>query len=298
MPIISKKRRHDQLEKNYTQRLTQRELGPYAFETCMPVTTSRAITAEDDRNKFSGVIPKLCQLLDREGDVDEALLCTPAAIQVCKIPDEGRHFCGYRNIQMLLLCLNGHARLSDDTQLTIPYLQDMIERAWDRGYNSHGRAQTGGIRGTRKHIGTPEAEALLLSLNIPCTGNVFSGKTAEKDLLDFVEAYFANPAGDANASGRNPAKTHTCAQPPIFMQRPRHSLTIVGLEKAKNGKRRLIVFDPAWKPPVVMRSTDALPMSVVESSWSRKLVLSAYRKSRRYLRRFDSFETLSVDSSG
>lgn len=35
-------------------------------------------------------------------------------------------------------------------------LQDMIERAWDMGFNSHGRIATGGIRGTRKHIGTSE----------------------------------------------------------------------------------------------------------------------------------------------
>lgn len=35
-------------------------------------------------------------------------------------------------------------------------LQDMIEDAWDRGFNSQGRVETGGIRGTRKYIGTPE----------------------------------------------------------------------------------------------------------------------------------------------
>lgn len=35
-------------------------------------------------------------------------------------------------------------------------LQDMIERAWDMGFNSHGRIAMGGIRGTRKHIGTSE----------------------------------------------------------------------------------------------------------------------------------------------
>ena len=35
-------------------------------------------------------------------------------------------------------------------------LQDMIERAWDMGFNSTGRTETGGIKGTRKFIGTPE----------------------------------------------------------------------------------------------------------------------------------------------
>lgn len=39
---------------------------------------------------------------------------------------------------------------------TIFELQDLIERAWDLGYNPKGRLETGGIKGTRKFIGTPE----------------------------------------------------------------------------------------------------------------------------------------------
>ena len=35
-------------------------------------------------------------------------------------------------------------------------IQDYIENAWDMGINVHGRLETGGIKGTRKYIGTPE----------------------------------------------------------------------------------------------------------------------------------------------
>jgi zinc finger-containing ubiquitin peptidase 1 len=35
-------------------------------------------------------------------------------------------------------------------------IQDFIETAWDNGINAQGRAETGGIKGTRKYIGTPE----------------------------------------------------------------------------------------------------------------------------------------------
>jgi hypothetical protein len=35
-------------------------------------------------------------------------------------------------------------------------IQDFIEQAWDHGINAQGRVETGGIRGTRKYIGTPE----------------------------------------------------------------------------------------------------------------------------------------------
>jgi zinc finger-containing ubiquitin peptidase 1 len=39
---------------------------------------------------------------------------------------------------------------------TIFEIQDYIEDAWDSGINPHGRVETGGIRGTRKYIGTAE----------------------------------------------------------------------------------------------------------------------------------------------
>jgi hypothetical protein len=43
---------------------------------------------------------------------------------------------------------------------TILQLQDIIERAWDMGYNTVGRTETGGIKGTRKYIGTCEVKSL------------------------------------------------------------------------------------------------------------------------------------------
>ena len=39
---------------------------------------------------------------------------------------------------------------------TIFQIQDYIEKAWDLGLNAQGRIETGGIRGTRKYIGTPD----------------------------------------------------------------------------------------------------------------------------------------------
>jgi zinc finger-containing ubiquitin peptidase 1 len=39
---------------------------------------------------------------------------------------------------------------------TIFQIQDLIEHAWDLGINAQCRLETGGIRGTRKYIGTPE----------------------------------------------------------------------------------------------------------------------------------------------
>jgi len=109
-------------------------------------------------------VPKLARLLERDRDVETAFLCHEEAVQIHKVSGEGAHFCGYRNLQMFLLSLASFEKSSSTTvgsidwreKKSIPWLQDMIEAAWDAGVNAHGRIQTGGIRGTRKHIGTPE----------------------------------------------------------------------------------------------------------------------------------------------
>ena len=66
----------------------------------------------------------------------------------------------YRNIQTLITYIQ--AAQSDGYQHfeeglpSIFEIQDKIEQAWDLGYNDSGRLETGGIKGTRKYIGTPE----------------------------------------------------------------------------------------------------------------------------------------------
>jgi hypothetical protein len=246
-------------------------------------------------------IPILSHLLAHDNSVARAYICSEHAVQMFKTRSEGAHFCGYRNIQMLLLALKRLqpgklVTLSD--HVTIPQLQQAIEKAWDAGYNAHGRIMTGGIIGTRKHIGTSEvsihklpitcvarwlmnlqAEALLLSLGIACTGHGFHGPNAWEELLDFVEQYFRVKEDDPQ-------------RPPLFLQRPAHSLTIIGIEILKSGDRRLLTFDPQWRPPSVMSEKSRAQAYV---GLRRTLLLWRYRKSLRYLKRFDGFEVLSVD---
>jgi hypothetical protein len=112
----------------------------------MPNRIAAIIGAEALQNKLTGVLPVLACLLKQDRRVETSYLCDDETTQVYRLPGEGANFCGYRNIQMMLL----------REQRSIPELQDMIERAWDKGHNSHGRMETGGIRDTRKHIGTSE----------------------------------------------------------------------------------------------------------------------------------------------
>lgn len=48
------------------------------------------------------------------------------------------------------------AHILGDKIPSIFQIQDWIENAWDMGIIASGRVETGGIKGTRKYIGTPE----------------------------------------------------------------------------------------------------------------------------------------------
>lgn len=114
------------------------------------------MSTSDTSNVVHGVIPNLAFLLEHNDNVASACLCTANAIQIFKTSEEGAHFCGYRNIQMILAAQDHKSNGTNAEISTISDLQAMIEEAWKAGYNPHGMTQTGGIRGTRKHIGTSE----------------------------------------------------------------------------------------------------------------------------------------------
>ena len=162
------------------------ELGPHAFEERMPswlykqlvhgahvqiVNTigsdGSLVQIEKVENETPNLIPVIAQLCNQDHSLSKVFLCHPATKHIFKTHKEGG-FCGYRNIQMLLSFMQGtsfpgHEHFPGRTP-TIIRLQDMIESAWDRGINSSGRIETGGICGTRKYIGTPEVSCQLQSL--------------------------------------------------------------------------------------------------------------------------------------
>ena len=154
------------------------ELGPYAHEAQMPswlqrlLETSGTVTMENRIrrdgtlekvetvvNEITGAIPVLAYLCEQDTSVAAAWFCHPSVRHVVKFNREGG-FCGYRNIQMIISYIRGaHSPGYEAFENGTPgilRLQDLIEGAWDRGFNSVGRVETGGIKGTRKYIGTPE----------------------------------------------------------------------------------------------------------------------------------------------
>jgi hypothetical protein len=126
-------------------------------------------------NQAAGILPVLAQLLEQDPFTAYAYLCHPAVKHVSKLKREGKlkrtlvpnfllistgGFCGYRNIQMLtsyIIGVESQGYESFNAKIpTIFDIQEYIETAWDLGINSQGRIETGGIRGTRKYIGTPD----------------------------------------------------------------------------------------------------------------------------------------------
>ncbi|EER27535.1 hypothetical protein CPC735_028710 [Coccidioides posadasii C735 delta SOWgp] len=290
--------------------LGKAELGPHAHEKQMPawlhrmleegapVTYENKIRADGTlarveviENESRGLVPVLSQLCELDETVERAWFCNPNVRHVFKMPKEGG-FCGYRNIQMLISYIqDAKAPGFEHFPGRIPSilrLQDMIEQAWDMGINGNGKFETGGIKGTRKYIGTSEAQALFSSLGIKCEPAAFSSTkelTADESLLNAVREYFLQAPPEY--ADKKVIQTHL---PPIYFQHPGHSLTIVGFELRTNGSSNLLVFDPMFKTsPAVQR----LVGTRVDCP-NPERILKAHRRCIGYLRRYDEFEILKL----
>ena len=110
---------------------------------------------------------------------------------------------------------------------------------------------------------------------------------AHHQLYDFVENYFNQ---DITASARNVLTN----RPPIYLQQPGHSLTIVGLERHRDGARNLLVFDPGFGPSKDIRSLIG-KREVGRRIHSRdtEKLMHAYRRTSARLGKYKGFETVS-----
>ncbi|KAK4127700.1 DUF1671-domain-containing protein [Parathielavia appendiculata] len=271
------------------KRLSKAHLGKYAYEERMPDWLV-VLLKKGGQNTSQGVVSVIAQLLEQSTSTKYAYLCHPCIQHVSKLRREGG-FCGYRNIQMMFSYIihtkfKGHEYLRDALP-SIFQIQEWIETAWDQGINAHGRAETGGIRGTRKYIGTPEAQAILRLLEIPCAAQAFKHPEPAKSealLMEHVENYFQSGVEDPSQHIR---KTKL---PPLFLQHNGHSITIIGFEKERNGAKNLIVFDPSFRDssPIVrlIGQTFVHPTPDV--------ALKQYRRGTKYLKAYREFEMLRL----
>ncbi|KAJ9652519.1 hypothetical protein H2198_008232 [Neophaeococcomyces mojaviensis] len=300
---------------NEVRRLDKAELGPYANERRMPswlvrlledgaeVTVSnkighdgRIVKVEIISNETPNLIPVLARLSKLDRNISRAFYCDPAVRHVAKLPKEGG-FCGYRNTQMLISYIRdakapGHEHFDKKRLPSILKLQDMIEEAWDQGYNTAGRKETGGIRMTRKYIGTPEAQALLLSLGINAEAQAFSAKDkveAYRNLMEAVWNHF-----ESGVEYSNTDKVVVTDKPPLYFQHRGHSLTIVGIELDVEERPNLVVFDPTYNPSQQLRRL-ALNNKLAFTTPTPGKLMKAHRRDERYLGRYKEFEMIKVN---
>ena len=187
------------------------------------------------------------------------------------------------------------ARIEDPAHSYLPLpnvleIQDTIEAAWDAGICAFGRTETGGIRNTRKWIGTHEAAAYFLHLGQPVTALSFRTSSNTKappaysQLLDYVEAYFLADLGDAVKNG-----TSCLTQmAPIYLQRPGHSMTIVGMERRTDGERVLLVFDPSYAVAETLRELGGGRFSKSKID----TLMAPFRQDEAKLARYNEYEIM------
>ncbi|KAI1072377.1 hypothetical protein LB507_003371 [Fusarium sp. FIESC RH6] len=270
-------------------RLGRSELGRFAHEKKMPPWLVDLLE-KDGQVVNNDILPVLIQLLEQNPSTQYAYVCRPAVQHISKLKQEGG-FCGYRNIQMLTSdIISAKTQGSQHFGESFPnifQIQNLIENAWDSGINAQGRAETGGIRGTRKYIGTPEAQAVFLSLNIPCSVQAFKDPErgrSKQHLFEAIERYFQG--GVTSVEDR----IHSTNLPPIYLQHPGHSLTIVGFEKQMDGHTNLLVFDPSFRDSTKIRDLVGKTFRLKGSSIDG--LLKPYRRGSHYFRRHNQYEVL------
>ncbi|KAJ2900191.1 peptidase family C78 [Zalerion maritima] len=279
------------------KRLGKSELGKYAHELRMPEWLV-SLLKKGGQVENSGMIPVIEQLLEQSQYLSTAYLCHLRVKHISKLRREGG-FCGYRNIQMLIsYIISARSQGREHFKNGIPSvfeLQEQIENAWDKGINSYGRVETGGVRGTRKFIGTPERLHELHEIPKDFASrkfkyaDVFGGFKAMASLLDEVETYFQSGVTDPAA------KVHCTDLPPIYFQHRGHSMTIIGLEKQRVGQHaftNLLVFDPMFSDSSSLTKLAGLEFRHKEPDKA----LNAYRRRLQYLQRYREFEVLKLVS--
>src|SRR5690349_12411452 len=105
---------------------------------------------------------------------------------------------------------------------------------------------------------------------------------AHDSLLLAVERYFTQAAVSDGSS------VHKTLLPPIYLQRPGHSITIVGFERRSDNCCNLVVLDPVYVTSPAMHKL--IGRKNIKSA--RPEVLHAYRRGPSHLRKFAAFEIL------
>jgi hypothetical protein len=132
-----------------------------------------------------------------------------------------------------------------------------------------------------------QAQAFFLSSEINCGVEMFTDckkrkVEAHEALLEAIERYFAQAAVKDNSN------VYKTLLPPIYLQQPGHSITIIGFERRRDGARNLVVFDPMYSTSPAMHKL--LGRKNIQTA--RPEVFHAYRRGAMQLKKHAAFEIL------
>jgi len=212
----------------------------------------------------------------------EIPITTTAKDPMLYITQNDKWSCGFRNLQMILgslILLSNHNNLSRclSTITTVPsvnQLQSYMEASWKEGYDAKGAKHFNNrIRGRKSKIGAMEVSSLLAYLSIDSTVIQFIACNESRSALGkFVWAYFnrscryqfslSSENAELSTAASFEVVHHLLSLPsnssndrleccnnfllPLYLQWQGHSVTIVGIEKARDGNNfDLLVFDPS-----------------------------------------------------
>ncbi|XP_033116097.1 zinc finger-containing ubiquitin peptidase 1-like, partial [Anneissia japonica] len=143
------------------------------YDQMQSVKISMTCGIDDGRARTRGLITKLYQYYSKGvAGVPVVRLCSETSHYGSSPGDRGWG-CGYKNIQMLLAAMCNDPKFKNSVfngstnMPSISKIQQLIEKAWEEGYDEQGREQLGGkIYNTRKWIGATEVMAFFTSLKV------------------------------------------------------------------------------------------------------------------------------------
>ena len=129
---------------------------------------------------------------------------------------------------------------------------------------------------------------MFLSSEIDCAVELFTDSPdgqieAHEQLLYAVESYFSQAAIKSDDSN-----IYRTLLPPIYLQQPGHSITIIGFERRKDGSCNLMTLDPMYHTSPAMQSL----LGRKNIRTPRPEVMQSYRRVAKQLRKHAAFEVL------
>uniref|UniRef100_A0A6T6CU71 UFSP1/2/DUB catalytic domain-containing protein n=1 Tax=Compsopogon caeruleus TaxID=31354 RepID=A0A6T6CU71_9RHOD len=197
----------------------------------------------------------------------------PAGLRKVHLASEVDHYstsswghgwdCGYKNLQTMLSALFNSQRVASALRQAgvhdvppLPALQHLIEQAWQMGFDVENARQMGSnLQGETTWIGACEVAAVLRSLGVRAGIVDFEtpDRASRESMVTWIYNYFAERCGAKAIIPGISSKLGKCGYcrggtwkemiPPLFLQYPGHSITVVGAEKYADGSKAILILD-------------------------------------------------------